>query len=107
MLKIVESISRTACQAQLSLFDRGPLLIPQRCTGARRSSGRDAGHQMFARSSRLGLARRSAMPATLPPLDGDTSDRAWRNVKAILAADGRGRNFDGKGETRIESPRGA
>lgn len=41
-------------------------------------------------------------PADAPVLDGDTSDRAWRNVKPFSLLTGEGGNFDGKGETRIE-----
>jgi len=38
----------------------------------------------------------------VPILDGDTSDRAWRNAKPFSLLTGEGGNFDGKGETRIE-----
>jgi len=41
-------------------------------------------------------------PADAPTLDGDTSDRAWRNVKPFSLLTGEGGNFDGKGEARIE-----
>ncbi|WFU17726.1 ethylbenzene dehydrogenase-related protein [Bradyrhizobium sp. CB3481] len=41
-------------------------------------------------------------PADAPILDGDTSDRAWRNVRPFSLLTGEGGNFDGKGETRIE-----
>lgn len=41
-------------------------------------------------------------PADAPVLDGDTSDRAWRNVKPFSLLTGEGGNFDGKGQTRIE-----
>ena len=41
-------------------------------------------------------------PTDAPVLDGDTSDRAWRNVKPFSLLTGEGGNFDGKGETRIE-----
>jgi hypothetical protein len=40
-------------------------------------------------------------PADAPTLDGDTSDRAWRNVRPFSLLTGEGGNFDGKGETRI------
>src|SRR5262249_15169834 len=40
--------------------------------------------------------------ADAPILAGDTSDRAWRNVKPFSLLTGEGGNFDGKGETRIE-----
>jgi hypothetical protein len=40
--------------------------------------------------------------ADAPILDGDTSDRAWRDVKPFSLLTGEGGNFDGKGETRIE-----
>jgi hypothetical protein len=40
--------------------------------------------------------------ADAPILDGDTSDRAWRNVKPFSLLTGEGGNFDGKGEARIE-----
>jgi hypothetical protein len=49
---------------------------------------------------RLQISRIS--PADAPVLDGDTSDRAWRDVKTFSVLTGEGGNFDGKGETRIE-----
>ena len=41
-------------------------------------------------------------PADAPILDGDTSDRGWRDVKPFSLLTGEGGNFDGKGESRIE-----
>jgi len=41
-------------------------------------------------------------PADAPTLDGDTSDRGWRDVKPFSLLTGEGGNFDGKGEARIE-----
>jgi cytochrome b subunit of formate dehydrogenase len=41
-------------------------------------------------------------PADAPILDGDTSDRGWREVKPFSLLTGEGGNFDGKGEARIE-----
>ena len=40
--------------------------------------------------------------ADAPVLDGDTSDRAWRNVRPFSLMTGQGGNFDDKGETRID-----
>jgi hypothetical protein len=40
--------------------------------------------------------------ADAPLLDGDTSDRAWRNIRPFSLMTSEGGNFDGKGETRIE-----
>jgi hypothetical protein len=40
--------------------------------------------------------------AEAPRLDGDTSDRAWRNAAPFFVRTAQGGNFDGKGETRIE-----
>jgi Ethylbenzene dehydrogenase/Prokaryotic cytochrome b561 len=40
--------------------------------------------------------------ADAPLLDGDTSDRAWRNAQPFSLMTTQGGNFDGKGETRIE-----
>jgi hypothetical protein len=40
--------------------------------------------------------------AEAPLLDGDTSDRVWRNIQPFSLTTGQGGNFDGKGETRIE-----
>jgi hypothetical protein len=40
--------------------------------------------------------------ADVPVLDGDTSDRAWRNVKPFSLMTSEGGNFDGTGETRID-----
>jgi hypothetical protein len=40
--------------------------------------------------------------ADAPILDGDTSDRAWRNIQPFSVTTNQGGNFDGKGETRID-----
>jgi hypothetical protein len=40
--------------------------------------------------------------ADAPVLDGDTSDRAWRNIAPFSLMTSEGGNFDGKGESRIE-----
>jgi hypothetical protein len=40
--------------------------------------------------------------ADAPLLDGDTSDRVWRNIQPFSLMTNQGGNFDGKGETRIE-----
>jgi len=40
--------------------------------------------------------------ADAPTLDGDTSDRAWRNIAPFSLMTSEGGNLDGKGETRIE-----
>jgi hypothetical protein len=40
--------------------------------------------------------------AAAPVLDGDTSDRAWRNIQPFSLMTSQGGNFDGKGESRIE-----
>jgi len=40
--------------------------------------------------------------ADVPTLDGDTSDRAWRNITPFSLMTSEGGNFDGTGETRIE-----
>jgi hypothetical protein len=40
--------------------------------------------------------------ADAPTLDGDTSDRAWRNIPPFSVMTSEGGNFDGKGETRIQ-----
>jgi hypothetical protein len=40
--------------------------------------------------------------ADAPKLDGDTSDRAWRDIVPFSLMTSEGGNFDGKGETRIE-----
>jgi hypothetical protein len=48
------------------------------------------------------LQIRRINPADAPILDGDTSDRGWRDVKPFSLLTGEGGNFDGKGETRIE-----
>jgi hypothetical protein len=37
-----------------------------------------------------------------PLLDGDTSDRVWRNIQPFSLMTNKGGNFDGKGDTRIE-----
>jgi hypothetical protein len=37
-----------------------------------------------------------------PVLDGDTSDRAWRNAQPFSVTTSQGGNFDGKGETKID-----
>jgi Ethylbenzene dehydrogenase/Prokaryotic cytochrome b561 len=48
------------------------------------------------------LQIRRINPADAPILDGDTSDRGWRDVKPFSLLTGEGGNFDGKGESRIE-----
>jgi len=48
------------------------------------------------------LQIRRINPADAPILDGDTSDRGWRDVKPFSLLTGEGGNFDGKGEARIE-----
>jgi hypothetical protein len=40
--------------------------------------------------------------ADAPRIDGDTSDRAWRQAVPFSVMTSEGGNFDGKGETRIE-----
>ena len=40
--------------------------------------------------------------ADAPTLDGDTSDRAWRNITPFSVMTSQGGNFDGTGETKIE-----
>ena len=40
--------------------------------------------------------------ADVPILDGDTSDRAWRNIQPFSVMTNQGGNFDGKGESRID-----
>jgi hypothetical protein len=40
--------------------------------------------------------------ADAPTLDGDTSDRAWRNITPFSVMTSQGDNFDGQGETKIE-----
>jgi ethylbenzene dehydrogenase len=40
--------------------------------------------------------------ADAPKLDGDSSDRAWRNAAPLFVTTEAGGNFDGKGDTRIE-----
>ena len=37
-----------------------------------------------------------------PILDGDTSDRAWRDIQPFSLMTNQGGNFDGKGESRID-----
>ncbi len=40
--------------------------------------------------------------ADAPVLDGDTSDRVWRNIEPFSVMTNAGGNFDGKGETRVD-----
>jgi hypothetical protein len=37
-----------------------------------------------------------------PVLDGDTSDRVWRNIRPFTLVTHHGDNFDGKGEARVD-----
>jgi hypothetical protein len=63
------------------------------------------GASMIVATDHLAVDRlqiRRISPADAPVLDGDTSDRAWRDVKTFSVLTGEGGNFDGKGETRIE-----
>jgi hypothetical protein len=48
----------------------------------------------------LRIHRITSMDA--PVLDGDTSDRAWRNIAPFSLMTSEGGNFDGTGETRID-----
>jgi hypothetical protein len=49
---------------------------------------------------RLQIHRIDATEA--PTLDGDTSDRVWRNIQPYSVMTNEGGNFDGKGESRVE-----
>ncbi|MEO6781124.1 MAG: ethylbenzene dehydrogenase-related protein [Bradyrhizobium sp.] len=40
--------------------------------------------------------------ADAPVLDGDTSDRVWRNIEPFSVMTNAGDNFDGKGESRVD-----
>jgi cytochrome b subunit of formate dehydrogenase len=40
--------------------------------------------------------------ADAPTLDGDTSDKVWRNIQPYSVMTNGGGNFDGKGESRVE-----
>jgi hypothetical protein len=40
--------------------------------------------------------------ADAPVLDGDTSDRVWRNIEPIEIMTNQGGNLDGKGDSRVE-----
>jgi hypothetical protein len=40
--------------------------------------------------------------ADAPVLDGDTSDRVWRNIEPISVLTNQGGNLDGKGDSRVE-----
>jgi hypothetical protein len=41
-------------------------------------------------------------PTDAPTLDGDTSDKVWRNIQPYSVMTNEGGNFDGKGESRVE-----
>src|SRR5438034_337255 len=47
-------------------------------------------------------AAATAARSDAPLLDGDTSDRVWRNIRPFTVMSHHGGNFDGKGETRID-----
>jgi len=49
---------------------------------------------------RLKIHRIDATEA--PTLDGDTSDKVWRNIEPYSVMTNEGGNFDGKGESRVE-----
>jgi hypothetical protein len=49
-----------------------------------------------------GLQIHRISTAEAPILDGDTSDRVWRNIQPFSLMTTEGGNFDGKGETRVE-----
>lgn len=49
-----------------------------------------------------GLTVHRIAVADAPLLDGDTSDRVWRNIQPHVVVTGHGDNFDGRGDTRIE-----
>jgi hypothetical protein len=49
-----------------------------------------------------GLTVHRIASSDTPLLDGDTSDRVWRNIQPFTLVTHHGDNFDGKGEARIE-----
>jgi cytochrome b subunit of formate dehydrogenase len=49
---------------------------------------------------RLAIHRIDATDA--PTLDGDTSDKVWRNIQPYSVMTNEGGNFDGKGESRVD-----
>ena len=64
-----------------------------------------AGVSLLAASDRLAVDRLQVQriaSSDAPLLDGDTSDRVWRNSRPTTLVTHHGDNFDGKGETRIE-----
>ena len=63
-----------------------------------------AGASVMVAADRLSVERlqiHRINRADAPVLDGDTSDRAWRNISPFSFMTSQGGNFDGKGESRI------
>jgi hypothetical protein len=63
------------------------------------------GASILVASDRLGgdrLQVRRIASSDAPLLDGDTSDRVWRNIRPVTLTTHHGDNFDGKGEARID-----
>lgn len=63
------------------------------------------GASLLVASDRLAVDRLQVQriaSSDAPLLDGDTSDRVWRNSRATTLVTHHGDNFDGKGEARIE-----
>jgi Ethylbenzene dehydrogenase/Prokaryotic cytochrome b561 len=64
-----------------------------------------SGISLIAASDRLAVDRLQVQRianSDAPLLDGDTSDRVWRNIRPFAVMSHHGGNFDGKGETRID-----
>ena len=63
------------------------------------------GVSLLVASDRLAVDRLTVhriASSDAPLLDGDTSDRVWRNIQPFTLVTHHGGNFDGKGETRID-----
>jgi len=63
------------------------------------------GVSLMVASDRLGVDRlivHRIASSDAPLLDGDTSDRVWRNIRPFTLVTHHGDNFDGKGEARVD-----
>ena len=95
--KPMPSIRRDASKPRSSTLQANPLIVA--------AAVAITGASVLVAADRLavdGLEVHRISNADAPILDGDTSDRVWRNVKPISLMTSEGGNFDGKGETRIE-----
>lgn len=92
-----KSVRRSAARRRNPTFQANPLVVALAVaiTGASLMFATD-----WLSSDTLVIHRIDSADA--PVLDGDTSDRVWRNIEPISVLTNQGGNLDGKGDSRVE-----